>query len=42
MATESSTRVLEALQQLYQSNDRQSTRDANRWLESFQKKVHFL
>ncbi|KAI9273878.1 armadillo-type protein [Helicostylum pulchrum] len=38
MATETTTRVLEALSSLYNSTDRQSNRDADRWLESFQKK----
>jgi transportin-3 len=39
MASESTTHVLEALSTLYSSTDKQSTREANRWLESFQKKV---
>lgn len=39
MATETTTRVLEALSSLYNSNGRQESREANRWLESFQKKV---
>ncbi|KAI8365426.1 armadillo-type protein [Choanephora cucurbitarum] len=38
MATESTTRVLEALSSLYNSTDKQTNREANRWLESFQKK----
>ncbi|KAI8369742.1 armadillo-type protein [Blakeslea trispora] len=38
MTTESTTRVLEALSSLYSSTDRQTNREANRWLESFQKK----
>lgn len=42
MATETTTRVLEALSSLYNSTDRQSNRDADRWLESFQKKVNFF
>lgn len=39
MATESATRVLEALSSLYSTTDRQSNREASRWLEAFQKKV---
>lgn len=39
MATETTTRVLDALSSLYNSTDRQTNREANRWLESFQKKV---
>jgi hypothetical protein len=42
MATESATRVLEALSSLYSNTDRQSNREASRWLEAFQKKVLFL
>ncbi|KAF1802852.1 armadillo-type protein [Mucor lusitanicus] len=38
MATESATRVLEALSSLYSTTDRQSNREASRWLEAFQKK----
>lgn len=38
MATETTARVLEALSSLYNSNGRQESREANRWLESFQKK----
>ncbi|KAI8889030.1 ARM repeat-containing protein [Backusella circina FSU 941] len=38
MATEATTRVLEALSTLYSATDRQTSREANRWLESFQKK----
>jgi transportin-3 len=39
MATEVTTRVLEALSTLYSATDRQSSKQADRWLESFQKKV---
>jgi hypothetical protein len=39
MATESTSRVLEALSSLYSSTDQQSNREASRWLEAFQKKV---
>ncbi|KAI8993606.1 armadillo-type protein [Pilobolus umbonatus] len=38
MSTESISRVLEALSSLYSGTDRQTTKEANRWLESFQKK----
>ncbi|RCH81760.1 Nuclear import receptor, partial [Rhizopus stolonifer] len=36
--SESTSRVLEALSSLYSSTDRQTNREASRWLESFQKK----
>lgn len=39
MTSETTTRVLEALSTLYSSTDKQTSREANRWLESFQKKV---
>lgn len=39
MASETTTRVLEALSSLYSSNGTQESKGASRWLESFQKKV---
>lgn len=42
MTTETTTRVLEALSSLYNSTDRQTNREASRWLESFQKKVRLF
>ncbi|KAI9480494.1 MAG: armadillo-type protein [Benjaminiella poitrasii] len=38
MATETVKNVLEALSSLYSSTNRQTNREASRWLESFQKK----
>ena len=39
MASETTSRVLEALSSLYNATDSRSSREASRWLESFQKKV---
>jgi hypothetical protein len=39
MSSETTTRVLEALSSLYSSTDKRTSRDASRWLESFQKNV---